>query len=170
MDGFEFSIRRPLDSKTGELYQNSVLHFFRLQWPTLEICRTGSFQSPEHFPIQCCTFSPHPSADQTVQGEKAFCIRVRNNQSGAEVLWFARSERLRREWCFLLRKHAVHHDLANGFKASSADAHPRHRLAAAFVSAGPPRGGPCRPRPPHTARKRVFGTFPHGYPIIYLLD
>ena len=116
MSGFDFVIRRPLDSKVGELYQNSVLHHFRLQWPTLEISKDSSFNSTEHFPIEKCNFAPAPASDQTIQGEKTFCIRVRNSQTGAVVQWFARTERLRREWCFLLRKHAVHHDIANGFR------------------------------------------------------
>lgn len=55
----------------------------------------------------------------TNQGKKMFCIDVYNNRKKESVKWFADSEAERKDWCVILRKHAVHHDLSNGFKVTN---------------------------------------------------
>ena len=86
---FEFQVRRPLDGKTGTLYESNTPRHFRLGWPTLEISDSPSFHSPEQFPLHECSFFPFPSGDRVVQGSQGFCIKVKNNRSGAVHEWLA---------------------------------------------------------------------------------
>lgn len=48
-----------------------------------------------------------------------FAIEIHDNKSNQTVKWFAASDADRKDWAFLLRKHAIHHDISNGFKVSS---------------------------------------------------
>jgi hypothetical protein len=116
MAGFNFEIRRPLDSKQGVLFYQASWKYFKLQWPTLEVSDDETSTGPSsHFSLENCTFSPNPEHDKVIGNERCFCISVRNNASSETHLWFAKTEQLRRQWSFLLRKHSVHHNISNGF-------------------------------------------------------
>ena len=117
---FTFDIRRPLHSKEGTLYFDSGWRHFKLCWPTLYISEDeNDLSASKLFPLHLCSVFPSPELDRSIGGVNCFCISVRQNRSAEIYKWFASSDHLRRQWCFLLRKHSVHHDLSNAFTVSS---------------------------------------------------
>jgi len=119
---FEFQVRRPLRAKQGAIVevtkgsQPSDISL-NISWPTLTVTKAGG--APEKFPIESCTFKPSPTDDSNQNGRMMYAIEVHNNKTKDTRKWFCPTEAERKDWSFLLRKHSVHHNIANGFKMTN---------------------------------------------------
>ena len=125
--GFGFDVRLPLESKRGPLVEKSYDGksckfrdvFFSLEWPRLDIHGPEEGEPWGQDLIQNCVVHPRPSLDGSIaDGSIGFALQF-VSRDGADVsTFFARTNAERQEWCDLLRKHSVHHNLENGFKAT----------------------------------------------------
>ena len=113
--GFDFAVRLPLQGKQGKLNEKRLDGSFRdvhftLDWPTLVMKGSdGSVIEGGQEVIQTSVVYPRPNLD----GLKGYALQCEN---GTEVLtYFAKTKEERDDWCKHLRKHAVHHNLSNGF-------------------------------------------------------
>mmetsp|Transcript_27274 Transcript_27274/g.67271 ORF Transcript_27274/g.67271 Transcript_27274/m.67271 type:complete len:454 (-) Transcript_27274:194-1555(-) len=118
--GFDFIVRRPLRAKAGsvlEIQKDSQKQLsLSLAWPKLMVSEGGA---EREFPIESCTVKPGTTDDLVHQGKKLFCIDVFDNKKKESHKWYTDKEEERKDWCFVLRKHAVHHNINNGFKVST---------------------------------------------------
>mmetsp|Transcript_38891 Transcript_38891/g.95683 ORF Transcript_38891/g.95683 Transcript_38891/m.95683 type:complete len:592 (+) Transcript_38891:28-1803(+) len=125
--GFQFQVRRPLPVKEGWLVKradggNLLRLWCKVDWPTMKVSFSPEDDVMEAFPIDRCTFAVDRSADEVCQvhGQTwtLFGIRATNNNTLLDTQFFAEDEPVRMEWHRVLRKHSVHHSIANGFDVS----------------------------------------------------
>ena len=124
--GFRFDVRRPLKAKSGflvERVQNGSgctfrdVHF-RLTWPRLDVSSTtGEPLEWGQELIQDSVVHPRPQMDGSIaDGSVGFAMQLASRDGTRVSTFFAPTNAERSEWCELLRKHSVHHNLENGFK------------------------------------------------------
>jgi len=87
---------------------------FKLEWPSLEITGAGGEQLDGNEIIRNGLFYPCADADCS-NGKCLICSYSGDSNSNKVLMLFAPTDSERKEWCKLLRKHAVHHNLENGF-------------------------------------------------------
>jgi hypothetical protein len=123
-----FLVRRPLPSKSGVLLEdtgrgNLKLRDVILEWPTLAVCKNGTTELV--YPVDvhhCCIIYSRPNKDCLVNGQRVCALQIvpRPRPPGMTgidkaLTFYASSNKERDEWAAVLRKHAVHVDIENGF-------------------------------------------------------
>lgn len=117
----DFTIRRPLASKSGVLLEQlengkwAERDVF-LEWPTMEIRVRGTTDLV--YPVDVLHQSvvlSQPSQDCMFNGQKVYALQIVSRDDKSVLFFFAASERDREDWSSKMRKHAVHVDVENGF-------------------------------------------------------
>lgn len=81
-----------------------------MAWPRLEISGAGGEASSQDL-IENCVVKARPDLD----GNKGFALECAHRNGSRSVTFLAARRDERDEWCKVLRKHAVHYCLENGF-------------------------------------------------------
>ena len=124
LPGFLFDVRLPLPSKDGLLLEKLPNGTFRkvhakVDWPRFDMidANSGSPIEGGTWMIQNSVVRPRPHLDgKTGNGSMGCALQLEPRDGSKVATFFAKTPSERDEWCRVLRKHAVHHDLGNGFK------------------------------------------------------
>jgi len=127
MSGFEFQVRTPLHSKQGLVVEKRPDGTHRdvnlsLVWPRLVITVGAKKIECGQEIIENAVVHAFPQLDGHVDGhlngKKGYAFQCVHRRDSTTTTYFADSQEDRHEWCKLLRKHAVHHNIDNGFEVT----------------------------------------------------
>jgi len=119
MGRFEFVVRRPLKTKQGQLLRKTSSGLIQIQaslaWPAFQLSDgPGAQPDVPCKALESSSVQPRANMDTNHNGQKWYAFEL-VSRAGSNEVFFAPNEADRQEWCFLLRKYAVHFDLANGY-------------------------------------------------------
>ena len=142
MPGFRFDVRRPLQTKEGTLLEElpdgthrevqlrcshvlaclctmrrplltrAARRCSSLAWPRLDITGAGEEIWKGQDVIENSVVKARPDMD----GKRGFALQCVHCDGSRSATFLAARKEERDEWCKVLRKHAVHHRLENGFE------------------------------------------------------